>query len=359
MFKNPIFRLRQRVLRRLLVIGTCLLCIACLGIPDSAEPVKNFELDRYLGTWYEIARLDHRFERGLSNVTAHYALRKDGGVSVTNSGFDTRDNEWSSADGKAYFIDDPGTGRLKVSFFGPFYGAYNVVDLDQEGYQYSMVVGPNTKYLWILARQPQLEQGTLDRLISKAADLGFATDTLIFPTHGETMKSTQTPPAEVGSDPRLKSLSLDAAPWRIVNDGVMGGISQSRVTETPDGLRFAGTLSLENNGGFASARRSIGQQVNGLASIVMRVRGDGRRYQLRLRQDNNWDGVAWRQEFDTSDQWQHVTFDVNDFIPVFRGRTVPGHEPIDTARVEQLGLMLADGQSGGFTLDVNDIRFQF
>lgn len=157
----------------------------CLGMPDNAAAVQNFEVDRYLGSWYEIARLDHRFERGLSHIKAEYSLRDDGGLRVVNKGYDTEKGEWSIAEGKAYFIDEQDTGRLKVSFFGPFYGAYNIIDLDRN-YRYALVVGPNTDYLWILARDPQLEQVVVDRLVAKAGTLGFPVDQLIYPEQNGT-----------------------------------------------------------------------------------------------------------------------------------------------------------------------------
>jgi apolipoprotein D and lipocalin family protein len=148
------------------------------------QAVEDFELQNYLGTWYEIARLDHRFERGLSSVTATYSLRDDGGVKVVNRGYDADAAEWDEVVGKAYFIGDTDVGRLKVSFFGPFYGAYNVVALDRQDYRYSLVVGPNRSYLWILARSPDLDRAIVQRLVDKAEQLGFATDELIFVRHG-------------------------------------------------------------------------------------------------------------------------------------------------------------------------------
>lgn len=155
----------------------------CARIPEGVTVISDFELDRYLGTWYEIARLDHSFERGLSNVTATYTLRDDGGVDVINRGFKEETGEWDEADGKAYFVDSPSTGHLKVSFFGPFYGGYNIMEIDQAGYQYSMVAGPNRSYLWILARTPELDPGVLEGLINKARELGFETDDLILVEH--------------------------------------------------------------------------------------------------------------------------------------------------------------------------------
>ncbi len=170
-------------LRMILSLSLLPLFAGCTGIPDGVEAVDGFELDRYLGTWYEIARLDHRFERGLSSVTATYSLRDDGGVHVVNRGYDADKGEWKEAVGKAYFVGDPGTGRLKVSFFGPFYGGYNVVELDKDDYEYSLVIGPNRSYLWILARSPGLDPQIVERLVSRAAALGFATNELIYVTH--------------------------------------------------------------------------------------------------------------------------------------------------------------------------------
>lgn len=159
------------------------LLTACTGIPTGVEPVNGFELERYLGKWYEIARLDHSFERGLINVTADYSLREDGGMAVINRGFNPQTEEWEQAVGKAYFIRGTDTGRLKVSFFGPFYGGYNIFALDRESYGYSLVAGPDHSYLWILARTPELEPSLLDALVRQARDAGFATDELIYVDH--------------------------------------------------------------------------------------------------------------------------------------------------------------------------------
>ena len=125
--RSPIHRLRLPAL----LLLTALLA-GCVGRPDGVEPVSGFDIDRYLGTWYEIARLDHSFERGLSRVTANYSPRADGGVRVVNRGFDAAAGEWREAEGKAYFVEDPDLGYLKVSFFGPFYGAYVVFRLDPD-----------------------------------------------------------------------------------------------------------------------------------------------------------------------------------------------------------------------------------
>lgn len=165
----------------LLIFACCL--TACVRAPEGIEPVIGFELDRYLGKWYEIARLDHSFERGLTNVTAEYSLREDGGVKVVNRGFDPGKKVWDEAVGRAYFVETPGIGQLKVSFFWPFYGAYNIVALDKEEYQYSLVAGPDFSYLWILARKPVLDQTIIDSLVQKAGSLGFPVEEFIYVTH--------------------------------------------------------------------------------------------------------------------------------------------------------------------------------
>jgi apolipoprotein D and lipocalin family protein len=149
-------------------------------MPEKVTPVQNFDLERYLGKWYEIARLDHSFERGLKQVTAEYSLRKDGGVSVVNRGFLVDEEEWKEAEGKAYFVGDPEEGYLKVSFFGPFYGSYVIFGLDQEKYQYAFISGPDLSYLWLLSRKPVLESEIIARFTREANRLGFNTDELIF-----------------------------------------------------------------------------------------------------------------------------------------------------------------------------------
>ncbi|PTN10929.1 lipocalin family protein [Nitrosomonas aestuarii] len=157
--------------------------ISCTGIPDGVTPVTNFDENRYLGKWYEIARLDHSFERGLSHVTAEYALKNDGGISVINRGFSTEENKWKEVEGKAYFLGTRNEGHLKVSFFGPFYGSYVIFDLDHENYQYAFVSGYNTSYLWLLSRTPTVSQTLKERFIQKSSDLGFDTNSLIFTKH--------------------------------------------------------------------------------------------------------------------------------------------------------------------------------
>jgi apolipoprotein D and lipocalin family protein len=152
----------------------------CTGHPDGVHPVTDFEINRYLGKWYEIARLDHRFERGLSHVSATYTLREDGGIDVLNRGFDKSTGKWQEVKGKAYFIGPPTVASLKVSFFGPFYGGYHVMDMDKDGYTYALVCGPSRSYLWILARDRALSQTIINHLISVAKAEGFYTESLIY-----------------------------------------------------------------------------------------------------------------------------------------------------------------------------------
>jgi len=156
--------------------------ISCTGIPDGVNPVKGFQLDRYLGTWYEIARLDHSFEKGLSDVTATYQLRTDGGIDVLNKGYDPEKKSWRDANGRAYFLDSPDTASLKVSFFGPFYGGYHVMALDPD-YRWTMISGPSHKYFWILARTPTLPKETLNDLLILARKNGFDLEGLIMVSH--------------------------------------------------------------------------------------------------------------------------------------------------------------------------------
>ena len=156
---------------------------ACTGKPEGVVAVKEFELDRYLGKWYEIARLDHSFERGLNNITAEYSLRDDGGVKVINSGFSKEDNEWQQAEGKAFFVDETDNGHLKVSFFGPFYGSYIVFELDRKNYQYAFVSGPDTSYLWLLARTPEVDEKVTELFVKRSQELGFDTSKLIYVEH--------------------------------------------------------------------------------------------------------------------------------------------------------------------------------
>ena len=163
-------------------VAIALTLVACKSPtpPKGVQPISGFDASRYLGKWYEVARLENRFERGLEQVTATYGKRSDGGISVLNRGYDPVKNKWNESEGKAYFTGEPTTAALKVSFFGPFYGGYHVVALDQQHYRWAMVVGPDRDYLWILARDKQLPADLRERLLSQAKAQGIDTDRLIW-----------------------------------------------------------------------------------------------------------------------------------------------------------------------------------
>ncbi|MFT5788149.1 MAG: apolipoprotein D and lipocalin family protein [Shewanella sp.] len=170
----------KRSYKRSWLVLSVFLFSACTSLPKGIEPVSNFALPKYLGTWYEIARLDHSFERGLSRVTAEYQMKDDGGVKVTNRGFSEEDQSWKDAEGKAYFVDSADIGHLKVSFFGPFYGAYVVYELDKEGYQYAFITSYNRDYLWFLSRTPEVSDALKQQFTEQAKQLGFAMEQIIW-----------------------------------------------------------------------------------------------------------------------------------------------------------------------------------
>ena len=133
------------------IIIITFMLFSCSSIPKGVTAVHPFDKNKYLGKWYEIARLDFKFERNLINTTAQYSINADGTIKVVNRGYDTLKNKWESATGKAKFVKDENVAMLKVSFFGPFYSGYNVIAIDKE-YKYALIVGKNLKYLWILSR---------------------------------------------------------------------------------------------------------------------------------------------------------------------------------------------------------------
>ncbi len=178
-----ICNLTNSFIQYFLLLLLTLLLSACTSYPETVQPVKGFELNRYMGKWYEIARLDHSFERGMNRVTAEYSLRKDGGVKVINKGWHSSKNQWQKATGKAYFVRKADEAYLKVSFFGPFYGAYVIFEMDKEAYQYAFVSGPDHNYLWLLSRTPTIKDELRNHFIDSARTLGFDTQNLIFVTH--------------------------------------------------------------------------------------------------------------------------------------------------------------------------------
>ena len=166
-----------------LILALTMLLSACASLPRGIEPVKPFDVQRYLGTWYEIARLDHRFERGLSNVSAEYSINDDHTIRVVNRGYKLEDEEFTEAVGKAKFGRDEDEGFLTVSFFGPFYGSYIVYELDKENYEYALVSGPDRSYMWLLSRTPQMDAERYAELLKIAKENGFDTDALIKVEH--------------------------------------------------------------------------------------------------------------------------------------------------------------------------------
>lgn len=153
------------------------------------------------------------------------------------------------------------------------------------------------------------------------------------------------------------SLDMTIEPWRSINDGVMGGVSAGGMQQTDEGLKFTGVLSLENNGGFSSVRRYVEQDLSGIERVRLEVRGDGRDYQFRMRLDEGFDGVAWRAMFASTPEWRTVEIALDEFVPVFRGRTVSQAGPLDTSKIRQVGFLLADKTPGEFGLDIRSIEF--
>lgn len=174
------------VCRSLLLAACMVVTQGCQTVPEGIVPVEGFDAERYMGRWYEIARLDHSFERGLEKVSADYSLKNDGNIDVVNKGYSTEKGIWKEAVGKANFVGASDVGHLKVSFFGPFYSSYVVFHLDHEQYQYAFVSGPSKSYLWLLARTPQVQDEIVDLFVEKCRELGYITDDLIYVNHNGT-----------------------------------------------------------------------------------------------------------------------------------------------------------------------------
>jgi apolipoprotein D and lipocalin family protein len=172
-------------------IGTCvkvaaasMILLSSCGktIPEGASAVKPFDVNRYLGKWYEIARLDFKQERGLNNTTADYSLNNDGTIKVVNRGYDVNEKTWKEATGKAKFVDAQDEAKLKVSFFGPFYSGYNVIAIDPE-YRYALIAGEDLKYLWLLSRERSMPEIVKQEYVAKAKAIGYKTDELLWVEH--------------------------------------------------------------------------------------------------------------------------------------------------------------------------------
>lgn len=166
-------------MNRYLLLLTSLLLVACSPIPEGIQPVSDFEIERYQGRWYEIARLDHRFERGLEQVTATYSANDDGSFRVVNRGFQVDSQEWEDAIGKARFAGDRSVGALEVSFFGFFFGDYIIFELDEENYQYAFVTG-SSNTLWFLSRTPTIDEVLKQHFLEQVNRYGYDTSELIF-----------------------------------------------------------------------------------------------------------------------------------------------------------------------------------
>lgn len=175
----------QKIALRITLIAVFFLILSScsVGIADGATAVQDFQPKKYLGKWYEIARLDYRFEENLNNVTATYSQNPDGTIKVDNKGYDYVEKKWKGSIGEARFVKEPSEARLKVSFFKPFWSGYNVIDLVD--YKYALVVGKSTKYLWILSRDTQIPEEVKQRFLKKANELNFPTKDLIWVEHNQ------------------------------------------------------------------------------------------------------------------------------------------------------------------------------
>ena len=163
----------------LLTIASVLYLTSRRSIPKGASAVKPFDSKKYLGNWYEIARLDFRFEKNLNHTTAHYSLNEDGSIRVVNRGFDYKNNTWKESIGKAKFVASPQEAKLKVSFFGPFYSGYNVIAIDS-GYTHALVAGESLDYLWLLSREKTMPDNIKQAYLEKARALGYKTGELVW-----------------------------------------------------------------------------------------------------------------------------------------------------------------------------------
>lgn len=145
--------------------------------------------------------------------------------------------------------------------------------------------------------------------------------------------------------------------WMVINDGVMGGKSQSTLSALPSGAIFSGIVSPDNGGGFASIRAPLSVPLEpGLRAVSLRVRGDGKLYQFRVRTNSRSDGPAYKHSFKTeADTWQQIVLPLRDFEASFRGRSVQGAAPLSSKDIRQLGFLIADGQYGTFNLEIEDI----
>lgn len=174
------------------MIYKLLLMLSVLGLfscsrssmPDGAQAVSPFEKEKYLGKWYEIARFDFSFEKNLNNTTANYSLNSNGTIRVENRGYNYKTGKWQKAIGKAKFVGKSDIAMLKVSFFGPFYGGYNVIALDKD-YKYALVAGDSLDFLWLLSRETTIPDNIKTEYLNIAKNLGYDLSRLIWVEHGK------------------------------------------------------------------------------------------------------------------------------------------------------------------------------
>ena len=151
-------------------------------IPQGATAVEPFDVRKYTGKWYEIARLDFKQEHGLNNVSAQYTLNDDGTIDVLNRGYNFEEEKWEEASGKARFVDSKNEAKMEVSFFGPFYSGYNVIAIDPD-YQYALIAGESLEYLWLLSRETTMPENIKQDFLRKAEAIGYNTDNLVWVEH--------------------------------------------------------------------------------------------------------------------------------------------------------------------------------
>ena len=180
-------------MKQLIITSTLILSImffnscSTTSIPAGATAMTSFQKEKYLGKWYEIARMDFRFEKNLNNTTAEYSVNENGTIKVDNQGYDFIKNKWKQAIGKAKFAGAEDVAMLKVSFFGPFYAGYNVIALDKE-YKYALVAGDSLKYLWILSREKTIPEDIKAEYLKIAAEIGYKTSDLVWVELDKTQK---------------------------------------------------------------------------------------------------------------------------------------------------------------------------
>lgn len=178
---------KNKIGSALILAAGLLFFSSCATMPEGATVVKPFDQKKFLGEWYEIARMDYRFEKNLINVTANYSLKDDGNIKVVNKGYDTVKKEWKMVEGKAKFRKDPDKAALKVSFFGPFYSGYNVLAIDNN-YTYALIAGDDLSLLWILSRSKEIPDSVKAEYLKIAEELGYKTSELTWVTQNDDPK---------------------------------------------------------------------------------------------------------------------------------------------------------------------------